>query len=256
MAIPALPLPPVPPLWREARVAWEWTGLRRSEVWRGEGVAPGEGRPVLLVPGFLAGDGTLGPMTSWLRAAGYRTKAAGIRWNTACSEVSCARLEARLERLADRTGERVVIVGQSRGGVFAKAIAARRPDLVRGIVTLGSPLRSQLAVHPVVLAQVAAVAALGFTRVPGMLSPQCLRGDCCAPFRAALAAPFPEEVGFVSIYSRTDGIVDWAACLDPAAEHVEVHASHCGMTLNAEVYTGLAAALGAFAAPRALPAPA
>jgi triacylglycerol lipase len=126
-----LPYPHLPPLWRESRMGLEWAALRRSDVFRGAGVPDGGGRGVLLIPGFLAGDGSLGTMTQWLRAAGYRTKRAGIRSNIACSEVACSRLEERLECLTARTGQRVVIVGQSRGGVFAKALGARRPGARR-----------------------------------------------------------------------------------------------------------------------------
>jgi triacylglycerol lipase len=242
-----LPHPHLPPLWRESRIGIEWAGLRRSDVFRGVGVPQGEGRGVLLIPGFLAGDGSLGTMTQWLRAAGYRTKRAGIRANVACSEVACTRLEERLECLAAVTGERVVIVGQSRGGVFAKALGARRPDLVSGVVTLGAPVVSQLAVHPVVLAPVGVLAALGSGPVPGLISWRCLRGECCARFRAALTGPFPPEVGYVALYSRSDGIVDWRSCMDPAADAcVEVHASHCGMGLNAQVYRAVARSLGGF----------
>src|SRR3954454_10335747 len=78
------------------------------------------------------------------------------------------------------------------------------------------------------------------------LSWRCLRGECCAKFRAALRDPFPPEVGFVSLYSRSDGVVDWHACLDPAAECVEIDASHCGMSLNAGAYRAVAAALRSF----------
>jgi triacylglycerol lipase len=252
----AVPLqrPPVPPLWLEGRFALEWAGLLRSEVWRGEGVPPGERRAVLLIPGFLAGDGTLSTMTQWLRASGYRTQRAGIRRNVDCSEESCGRIEQRLEALAERRGERVAIVGHSRGGVFARALAARRPDLVSGIVTLGAPVLQQLAVHPLVLVQIAAVAALGWGRVPGLFTWSCLRGDCCEEFRAALKAPFPPGVGYVAVYSRSDGVVDWRSCLDPDADaHVEVAASHCGMSVNAHVYRALAAALARFAASADLP---
>ncbi len=248
--LPALPRPPaVPPLWRESRMAFEWAALRRSDVLRGAGVPYGDGRGVLLIPGFLAGDGSLGTMTQWLRSAGYRTKRAGIRANVACSELACTRLEERLERLATSTGRRVVIVGQSRGGVFAKALGARRPELVAGVVTLGSPVVSQLAVHPLVLAQVGMLATLGSGPLPGLLSWSCLRGDCCTPFRTALAGPFPPTVGYVALYSRSDGIVDWRSCMDPAADAcVEVRASHCGMGLNAGVYRAVARALGGFIA--------
>ena len=246
-------IPHVPPLWRESRFALEAAKLLRSPVWRGDGVPAGDGRPVLLVPGFMAGDGSLATMTRWLRANGYWTSRAGIRANVGCSQTACERLEQRVEALADRTGAKVAIIGQSRGGVLARVVAYRRPDLVAGIVTLGAPTVSMLKVHPLVLLNVGLVGALGTGRVPGLMSLSCLRGACCEAFRTDLPAQFPAGVGYVSVYSRSDGIVDWHACLDPAAEHVEVHASHCGMAVSEQVYRLLAGALAEFAAGEKLP---
>ena len=120
--------------------------------------------------------------------------------------------------MAAQSGQRVAIIGQSRGGVFARVLGARRPDLVSGIVTLGAPTVRQLSAHPFVLAQVLVVGALGTGKVPGMFRMSCLRGACCERFRADLAGAFPAEVGFTALYSKTDGVVDWRACLDPAAD--------------------------------------
>ena len=83
-----------------------------------------------------------------------------------------------------------------------------------------------------------------------MFSVRCLRGECCERFRADLAGDFPSDVGFTALYSRTDGVVDWRACLDPAAEQIEVRASHLGMGLNAEVYAEVGHALGVLRARR------
>jgi triacylglycerol lipase len=240
-------LPYIPPLWRESRAGVEAAALFRSSVWRGGGVPDGAGRPVLLIPGFMAGDGSLATMTRWLRENGYRTHRAGIRANVGCSEDYVTRLETRLEQLFALTGERVAVVGQSRGGVIARVLATRRPDLVSGIVTLGAPTVNQLSAHPFVLAQVLFVGALGTGKMPGMFRVSCWRGACCKRFRADLANAFPPEVGFTALYSKTDGVVDWRACLDPAAEQIEVRASHLGMGLNAEVYAELGNALGRFA---------
>ena len=240
-------IPHVPPLWREGLMGLEAANLARSGVFRGHGLPRGAGSAVLLVPGFMAGDGSLGVMTHWLRGLGYVTKSAGLRANVSCSETVCAGLEERLECLAEKTGERVAIVGQSRGGVIAKALAHRRPDLVSGIVTLGSPLRSQLAIHPLVLAHVGVVATLGSLSVPGLFTHRCLRGECCSSFREALEGEFPPEVRYVSVFSKRDGVVDWRACLDRAAdEHVEINSSHCGMAVNAGAFRAVAGALGSF----------
>src|SRR3954466_880347 len=110
--------------------------------------------------------------------------------------------------MAERHGERVIGIGQSPGGVVAKALGARRPELVEGIVTLGSPTVSQLKIHPLVLAQVGLVSALGSAHVPGFFTWRCLRGECCEHFREAVSGEFPAEVPYVAMYSRSDGIVD------------------------------------------------
>ena len=246
-------IPHVPPLWREARVAFEAARLLRSPVWRGEGVEPGDGRGVVLVPGFLAGDGTLATMAKWLRANGYWTTRAGIRANVGCSQDACERIEQRLEALAARTGGPVAIVGQSRGGVLARVVASRRPDLVAGIITLGAPTVGMLRVHPLVLFHVGVVGALGTGRVPGLFRMSCLRGACCEAFRADLAGRFPPDVRYVCVYSRSDGIVDWRACIDGAADElVEVRASHCGMAVSEGAYEVVARALADFAEPAPL----
>lgn len=233
-----------PPLWREGgRTGIELAGLLRDPIYRGAGVPAGDGRPVLLIPGFLAGDNSLGMLTQWLRRAGYRTSSAGMRSHVDCSSGTAERVERRLERLVARQGARAVVIGQSRGGMLARVLGVRRPDLVDGVVALGSPQLDMFSVHPLVLLQIGIVGVLGTLRVPGLFGAGCLRGSCCAGFRADLEAPMPTDVDYVTIYSRSDGIVDWRACLDPDARQVEVTASHCGMAVSAAVYREIAGAL-------------
>lgn len=244
MRTPALPLGSRPPLWREARIGLEAAALLRDPVFRGEGVADGRGRPVVLIPGFLAGDGSLALMAHWLRRCGYRPSGTGMVANVDCSGAALARLEPRLEKLVAEQGRPAALVGQSRGGGLARALARRRPELVAGLVTLGSPQLDPLAVHPLVRLQLRAVSSLGSLGAPRLFKRSCLEGDCCASFWEDMAAPLPDGVKFVSVYSRTDGIVDWRACLDPRAEHVEVSSSHCGMAVNPGVFRAVADALG------------
>jgi len=250
----SIPVQGRPALWREARIGLEAARLLRDPVLRGDGVTDGRGQPVLLIPGFLAGDDSLALMTRWLRRTGHHTSKAGIRLNVGCSGRGLAGLERRLEALVERQGRPAVVIGQSRGGSFAKALAGLRPELVSGIVTLGSPTLDPLAVHPAVRAGVRGVALLGTLGAPGLFSRDCIDGDCCAEFWALHDRPFPRGVGFVSLYSRSDGIVNWQSCLDPAAIHVELKSSHVGMAVNPDGYRAIADVLRGLASARARPA--
>jgi triacylglycerol lipase len=236
------------PIWGETRFALEHASLRRHPVFRGDGVPGGDGAPVLLVPGFLAGDLSLGVMAQWLSRIGYRPCRAGMRANVDCTSRALERLDGQLERFAERHARKVTIVGQSRGGSMARILAVRRPDLVAGVVCLGSPVMDPLAVHPFVRAQVEAVALLGTLGLRGLFSHACQSGSCCRQARADATAPWPEELAFVSVYSRSDGIVDWQACLDPNARHVEVRSSHVGMSVNPAVFEVVAETLAQIAA--------
>jgi pimeloyl-ACP methyl ester carboxylesterase len=230
----------LPPIWREPLVGLELARLLQDPIYREADAPEGRSQPVLLIPGFLAGDGSLSVMTRWLRRTGHWTSRAGIRANVDCSEATVDRLSRRLERFVERRGDRAVIIGQSRGGTLARVLAVRHPEMVSGIVTLGSPTLNPFAVHPIVRAQIEAVGRLGTAGAPGLFGRGCRDGDCCEPFWGDLVADFPSEVEYLSIYSRSDGIVDWRACLDPAARLLEVSATHCGMSVNATVYRAVA----------------
>lgn len=201
--------------------------------------------PVLLVPGFMAGDRSLAVLRGWLARRGSATAGSGIRFNVDCGERAAAQVERRLRRLVDRTGRSAVIVGQSRGGELARVVAVRNPDLVSAVVMLGSPVRARLDVGPAVLNAVRSVARLGDLGIPGVFSSRCAEGECCAAYRRDLDRPIPERVEAVAVYSRTDGIVSWRACLDPDARHIEVQSSHTGMSVNRDVYRVLAEVLEA-----------
>jgi pimeloyl-ACP methyl ester carboxylesterase len=189
-----------------------------------------QGAPVLLVPGFLAGDRSLGSLAAHLADAGYRPHPAAIARNVDCSEAATGHLTARLERLAAHHGGPVAVVGHSRGGMLARVLARRRPELVACVITLGSPHRDPLAVNPWLLAHALGLAGAGSLGLRGVVRLSCAAGACCRGFRRDLAAAVPRGVGYLSVYSRRDGVVDWRACLDPGGRHAEVYTGHCDMT--------------------------
>jgi pimeloyl-ACP methyl ester carboxylesterase len=224
------------------RVVGEFLSTYDSERWP---PAPaGHRRPVMLIPGFMAGDQSLTRMAVWLRTGGFVLARSGIRWNSGCMESTVAAVERRLELAVERSGQRALIVGQSRGGCIGRSLSVLRPDLVETLVTLGSPLRDQLAVHPRVWPSILTVGTLGTLGVPGMFSLRCLNGDCCSRSRRAMTAPFPDDVDFVSVYSPSDEVVRWEACLDAAATQIEIDVSHLGMGMAREVWLAVADHLG------------
>lgn len=199
--------------------------------------------PVLLVPGFLAGDTSLAFMGRALRAQGYRTYRSTIRANIGCTLGAAAQLEARLESIAARRGTRVQVVGHSLGGMLARGIAVRRPDLVSGIITMGSPMMAPGAHHGVLTRSVEVLVRLSRAGLPGLMSEDCVAGDCARQSFEESRLPLAEDIGFTAIYSKRDGIVDWRACIDPLAEAVEVTASHVGMAVDPRVIDHVLTAL-------------
>jgi hypothetical protein len=79
--------------------------------------------------------------------------------------------------------------------------------------------------------------------MPHVFTMDCATGPCCTQYRADLEAPFPDAVAFTAVYSRFDGVVDWRACLDPAAQHVAVRSSHVGMAADVGTYRAIGKAL-------------
>lgn len=220
-----------PPMWLEGRVAGEYVALIRDPIFRGEGAAPGRGRGVLLIPGFLAGDWSLLTLHGWLRRLGYRPELPGFRFNVDYSEMLLESLGRRLEAAKRQSGKRVAIVGHSRGGILAKVLADQHSELVSRVVTLGSPLADPFEIHPVTMAGVRAAHlynVLRHWRGAGIES----------DFLAALAAP--PQVPVTSVYSRTDGVVSWKACVRPDLSSAEVPGSHVGLAVNPDVYRLLA----------------
>lgn len=231
------------PIWREALAGFDWLSLRAAPVFYGCGVPRGDGAAVVLVPGFLASDWYLFEIHGWLGRMGYRAEMSRVGRNAECLDVIGDRLFATIEGAAAATGRSVHLVGHSLGGMLARSVAARRPDLVASVTTLGSPFRGVRG-HPLVL--------FASDRVRERVQrgrgdrPQCYTGFCGCPAVNGLMTPFPSGVPQIAIYSRTDGIVDWRYCMsgDPAADF-EVAGTHIGMVVNPAVYRILAAHLAA-----------
>jgi triacylglycerol lipase len=226
------------------RLAWSRLGHRvlTHRPYVGHGVER-DVDPVVLVPGFLAGDTSLALMAHVLREHGHRTYRSHIRANVGCTLRVAEQLESRIETVVTRRGRPVRIVGHSLGGMLARGLAVRRPDLVSGIVTLGSPMLAPGAHHATLTRSLDALVRLTRAGVPGLMALDCIAGDCARASFDESRAPLPPGVAFTAVYSRRDGIVDWRACIDPLATAVEVRSSHLGMAVDPSVVHAVRQAL-------------
>ena len=144
--------------------------------------------PALLMPGFLAGDMSLGVMHGWLERIGYDPHGSGMVFNVDCSNRAFARLDARLADIHERTGRRVALIGHSRGAHFAKALAHRRPERVAGVISLGAGLDTPFDIS---LPTKAAVAAARAVQAPRR-EDGCFTERCGCAFARDYAGPFPD----------------------------------------------------------------
>jgi pimeloyl-ACP methyl ester carboxylesterase len=179
----------------------------------------GDGHPVLTLPGFLASDLSMVPMRRYLKELGHDTYAWNIGRNLGGVSRTRAALRDRLAEIHSFTGRKASVVGWSLGGVYARDLALQAPDMVRDVVTLGSPFANDIR-------------ATNATRLYEALSGEVVEDN--SELRTAIAGDLP--VPATSIYSRTDGIVNWRTCLlrpSDIAENIEVHlASHVGLGVN------------------------
>jgi pimeloyl-ACP methyl ester carboxylesterase len=209
----------------------------------GRGIPRGDGRPVVVVPGFLASDDSLLLLRRWLRFAGYQPYTAGFLFNVDCSDRAVERVERLAEAINATSGRRVAIVGHSRGGHLARAMGARRPDLVSHAVSMGADLQGLFGISSPTRAAVGLVRrGLHVTR--RSRDPDCIRARCSCAFIRDYTAEFPvDRVRLTSIYTKGDGVVRWERAIVEEADCVEVTGSHVGLMANRKAYRAIAAAL-------------
>jgi len=219
------------------------SSLMRDPIAYGRDLPAGDGRPVLLVPGFTAGDWSLAPMAQWLRRIGYRPYLSGIDFNVGCPRQKIERLEWRVEKIARETNDRVTIIGHSLGGLLARATAATKSDQVRHVIGLGSPIRNGSAgVHDRVRPTLEAIQSFfqTFTRNPE----NCGTPECACGFASAGYLPMPRGTRFSAIYTRSDEVVQWESCIDERGTSHEVSGLHGSLIVNREVYRIIGTLLG------------
>jgi len=223
----------------------EMSALLRDPVFRGRGVPRGDGRPVLLIPGFLSGDWSLTVLSNWLERLGYKPQLSGILFNVQDSEKLLAGLRHRLVQIESAAGSRVSLVGHSRGGLLAKVLSQRRAHSVEQVITLGAPLADTTDLALVTRHAVDVVKTANEIAFGRRLS---------AEGRFAHDLRLPPAVPTTSIYTRSDDVVNFRSCLRPDIPAISVWGSHNGLLVNPEVYRLLGRLLARPRRPAEVPA--
>lgn len=190
----------------------------------------GDGHRVMCIPGFLVGDNSNLPLAVVIRTNGCRPAKSGLHRNDGPSTEVLAKLDARLEQLANDSGQTVTVLGVSLGGVLARRLARRYPELVRSVITIGSPIRFDDLER-------------GGSRLVKTLwrrRAANFDADELAALQQREESKPPLTVPATSIHSRLDGIVPWVRTLDdPGAqsENIEVRgSSHVGLIVHPGVH--------------------
>ena len=214
----AQPLQPPSPLLLalEGRAPWEfgasiasWPFLRNAPE--------GDGHGVVVFPGLAAPDLSTLPLRAFLRAHGYDAHGWDLKFNFGPRAGVIEQSLERVRKLRKQTRRKVSLVGWSLGGIYAREIAKLAPDLVRCVVTLGTPFTGSPR-------------ATNAWRIYELASGHKL-DDPKLLAKVREAPPVPTT----SVYSRTDGVVAWQCSVQKPgerAENIEVTASHVGMGVN------------------------
>jgi pimeloyl-ACP methyl ester carboxylesterase len=219
--LPHVAAPPPSLLALEARVLFE--AARFTFIGPNlRGIPQGSGQPVMIIPGFGTNDMATLPLRSALIKLGFNAYGWDFGTNLGMRSKIKTGLVKRLEQLNEHYDAPITLIGWSLGGVFAREIARHQPQLIKRVITLGSPING----HPdgnnmVTLFRIAN------------------RGKTVKPdIEGFIKRRIPPPVPCTAIYTRSDGIVTWSCALETEAAHtesVEVHGSHMGLVFNRQV---------------------
>ena len=228
--------PPSKLLWAAElpRAAWTVASLLADR--RSLRTGPrGSGAPVMVLPGLFNSDRSNFVMRGNLTALGHDARGWGLGRNFGARTIGADahRLIETVAMVADQTDQPVALVGVSLGGMMARLVAHRRPDLVRQVVTVASPYAGDAR-------------ATNVWRAFEWLTGERLTDPAVQARSAELARPLP--VPATAIWSRSDGLVNGLICHapdEPGCAAVEVRSSHLAVQLRPQVLRAVAEALAA-----------
>lgn len=224
-----------------------WSSLLESRIFMEMALLPaslpllmeapvGDGHPVLLVPGFMAGESSLVALRLFLQNKGYDVHLWGLGRNVGFRSKHANALPQKIRYLHHITGRKVSLVGWSLGGVFSFYAAQSSLDCVRSIITLGSPVSVDVGGN-----QSPPTLKALYRLVSHRMGPSAhLMQPRAKAMRERRRLPVPTSC----LYSLTDGVVPPQEATidgDPTMhENIRVPGSHIGLGFNGIVLSVIA----------------
>ena len=192
-------------------------------------VPKGDGHAVLVLPGFLSPDQPTWPLRWYLTQLGYRVHPWGLGYNMGFSTTYHYDIEAlvehRLKEVFIESGDqKISLIGWSLGGLYAKILARRYPNLIRDVIALGSPISGDTS-------------KVSVTRIYEWVSKMQFGNPEFARKLREFTRPL-EGVPITAMYCRKDGVVPWRNAREkpgPLVQNIEVAAAHIAMGFDAFV---------------------
>ena len=208
---------------KEVRAPFEWLfGLCKFS--NTSTFDKGDNRPLILIPGYGADKWAMRPMKKLLNSVGYKVYDWGHGRNKGHVKTDTDKLAETTQGIFEKyDNQQVTLIGWSLGGVLAREVARLNPEIVREVITLGTPL----------------IGGPKYTVIANKYA-KSMKMDL---------NNYEEEIHAINsqglsqpitvIYSKSDGVVGWKASIDSYNDHaknIEVKGSHLGLTVNSQVW--------------------
>ena len=230
-------------LFGTSSTSWSFVGLEpmravleyaRMQMMNTTAFPPGDGHPVVIFPGLASNQNSIAPLREFCRRLGYTAYDWGLGVNTGPQGDVGAWIEQLSRHIREVTsahGQQMSLIGWSLGGIYAREVAKKLTGRVRQVITIGTPFGGNAEQND-----------LAWMFRSSSVRTSTLNKELMARLRHA------PEVPTTSIFSRSDGVVDWQACMhdgrQEGTEDIEVDGSHFGLGWNPEVLAIIADRLG------------
>ncbi len=227
---------------REFSAPADLARLFADPVFRGRDVPRGDGRLVVVLPGLFGNDLYLEPLRYWLRHIGYSPVSSSLWVNAGCLLRLEEQVLAHVVRRMNGKTDPIALIGHSRGGVLARAIAGHLRGQVSHIVTLGSPVgafRQSVETGQTYnssMGEVRTTIARASRFALRVLDPDCRFPSCGCEFVQNVAHPLHASTSLLAIYSPDDEVAPPNTIEASEGERREVGGAHGSLVYNAAVY--------------------